>query len=57
MSVRNPQKYHVNKANTKRYRKSTIPYLQRLLNKDSLKRKSEFNQMLTFNDCKRRKRG
>ena len=55
MSVRNPLKYHVNKANTERYRKSTIPYLQRLLNKDSLKRKYEFNQLQTFNDCKRRK--
>ena len=57
MSVRNPLKYHINKANTERYKRSTIPYLQRLLNKDSQKRKSEFIQMQTFNDCKRRKMG
>ena len=55
MSVRNPLKYHVNRANTERYRKSTIPYLQRLLNKESLKRKYEFNQLQTFKNSKRRK--
>ena len=30
MNVRNPFKYHVNKANTERYRRSTVPYLQRI---------------------------
>ena len=28
--VRTPFKYHVNKANTERYRRSTVPYLQRI---------------------------
>ena len=35
MSVRNPLKYYINKANTERYKKSTITYLQRLLNKEN----------------------
>ena len=48
MHVRNPMKYELNKANTERYRKSTIPYLQRLLNTDSLKRKAEFNEFYKY---------
>ena len=36
MNVRNPLKYQLNKANTERYKKSTIPYLQGLLNKECL---------------------
>ena len=55
MNVRNPLKYHVNRANTERYRKSTIPYMQRLLNNESLKRKADFRELQTFNDSKRRK--
>ena len=35
MSVRNHLKYHINKANTERYKKSTIPYLQICFVKDS----------------------
>ena len=35
MSVRNPLKYQINKANTKRYKKSSIPYLQGLLKEKS----------------------
>ena len=38
MSLRNPQKYDVNKANTERYRRSAVPYLQRVLNKENIKR-------------------
>ena len=56
MNVRNPMKYVVNKSNTERYRRSTIPYLQRLLNTSSLKRKAEFNELNEkFNDVQRRK--
>ena len=57
MNVRNPIKYHVNKANTERYRRSTIPYLQRQLNRDSLKRKVELKDLLTFNETKRKRTG
>ena len=31
--TRNPEKYHVNMALTERYKSSSIPYMQRLLNK------------------------
>ena len=44
MNVRNPLKYHINKVNTG----STIPYLQRQLNRDHLKRKADFKDLLTF---------
>ena len=53
MDVRNPIKYHINKTNTERYRKSTIPYLQRQLNRDVLKRKSEFKYFETFFETKK----
>ena len=53
MNVRNQIKYHINKANTERYRRSTIPYLQRKLNRDILKRKCEFKYLEAFNEPKR----
>ena len=34
MKTRNPEKYHVNHANTERLRKSAVPYMQRLLNEN-----------------------
>ena len=57
MNVRNPFKYHVNKANTERYRKSTIPYLQRQLNRDVVKRKSELKDLQIFSETKRKRTG
>ena len=48
MNVRNPLKYQLNKANTERYKKSTIPHLQGLLNKEYLKRRDELNDLQTF---------
>ena len=53
MNVRNPIKYHINKANTERYRRSTIPYLQ--LNRDILKRKCEFKDLKAFIEPKRKR--
>ena len=47
MSVRNPLKYQINKANTERYKNSAIPYLQRLLNREHLKRKADFKELET----------
>ena len=55
MSMRNPIEYHINKANTERYTRSTIPYLQRQLNREILKRKSEFKDLQTFNKPKRKR--
>ena len=59
MNVRNPIKYHVSKANTERYRKSTIPYLQRQLNRDVVKRKSELKEfsVRVFSETKRKRTG
>ena len=45
MKVRHPLKYLVNKANTERYKSSSIPYMQRLLNDDNRKRKREMNDL------------
>ena len=56
MSVRNPLKYQINKANTERYKKSSIPYLQGLLNKDYAERKAEFNNLLTFKHVMKRRK-
>ena len=56
MSVRNPLKYQMNKANTERYKKSSIPYLQGLLNKDYAKRKAEVNDLLKFKHAVKRRK-
>ena len=45
----------MNKANTERYRRSTIPYLQRQLNSDVFKRKLELKDLQTFNETKRKR--
>ena len=41
MTVRNPLKYQIKKANTERLKFSTIPYMQRILNDDVKKRKKD----------------
>ena len=45
MKVRNPLKYRITKANTERYRTSSIPYMQRLLNNDHQKRKRDMSDL------------
>ena len=55
MNMRNPLKHHIKKANTEGYRRSTIPYLQRQLNREYLKRKSDFKDIQTFSEPKKRK--
>ena len=45
MKVRNPLKYRITKANTERYRTSSIPYMQRLLNDDHKKRKRDMSDL------------
>ena len=56
MKVRNPQKYRVNKANTERYKCSSIPYMQRLLNDDNKKRKNDMNDLdVELDKSKKRK--
>ena len=50
MVKRNPAKYVVNKTNTERYKKSTVPYLQRLLNKDYFEQKRDLKCLLRVNN-------
>ena len=56
MKVRNPLRYRVNKANTERYKCSTIPYMQRLLNDDNKKRKKEMNDLAVELDKSKKKK-
>ena len=54
MNVRNPDRYLVKSAKTERYKKSTIPFLQRLLNDENNKRKIELKKMQVLGDSKRK---
>ena len=54
MNVRKPGKYVVANANTERYKRSTIPYLQRLLNVENQNRKTELNKLQLVGDSKRK---
>ena len=44
MKVRNPLKYRITEANTERYRTSSIPYVQKMLNNYHQKRKLVVNK-------------
>ena len=51
-------KYKINKANTERYKNSSIPYMQRLLNDDSKKRKREMIDLnIELSNSKKRRQG
>ena len=50
MEKRSPEKYIVNHSNTERYRKSAVPYLQRLLNMDYSKQKKDLRNLLQVNN-------
>ena len=50
MKKRSPEKYLVNHTNSERYRKSAVPYLQRLLNKDFSKQKKDLKCLLQVNN-------
>ena len=54
MNVRNPDKYAVTKANTERYKRSTIPFLQRFLNVENHNRKMELNKLKLAGNSKRK---
>ena len=49
ISVRNKEKYHVNHANTERYKNSTIPYLQRKLNESNKIERKRLRALLQVN--------
>ena len=50
MAKRSPEKYVVKYINSERYRKSAVPYLQRLLNKDYSKQKKDLKNLLQVNN-------
>ena len=50
MKKRNPEKYVVKHTNSERYRRSAVPYLQRLLNKDYAKQKKDLKSLLQVNN-------
>ena len=50
MKKRNHEKYIVKSANTERYRKSAVPFLQRLLNDDYRKQKNDLKSLLQVNN-------
>ena len=50
MKKRCPEKYDVNLTNSERYKKSAVPYLQRLLNDDYLKQKKDLRNLLQVNN-------
>ena len=50
MAKRSPEKYVVKYTNCERYRKSAVPYLQRLLNKDYSKQKKDLKNLLQVNN-------
>ena len=52
--VRNPDKYVVKGANTERYKKSAVPFLQRQLNNDNSKRKKELKRLNSIGESKRK---
>ena len=56
MSLRNPMKYAVKKSNTERLKRSSIPFMQNLLNMDNRKRKMEFDDLnKQLNQTKKRR--
>ena len=50
MKKRDHEKYVVTSANTERYRRSAIPFLQRLLNDDYRKQKKDLKSLLQVNN-------
>ena len=50
MRIRNPEKYVVNISKTERHKRSTVPFLQRLLNEDYLKQKKDLSKLLQVNN-------
>ena len=56
MRKRNSFKFAVKRANTERLKRSSIPYMQRLLNTDSRKRKYDLEHLMSeFSEPKRLK--
>ena len=50
MKKRNHERYFVKSANTERYRRSAVPFLQRLLNDDYRRQKKDLKCLLQVNN-------
>ena len=50
MNKRSPERFVVNTARTERFRRSAVPFLQRLLNEDYKKQKKELSCLLQVNN-------
>ena len=46
MKVRDPLKYQIKKANTERFKGSSVIYMQKLLNEDHKRRRREMNEIM-----------
>ena len=50
MIERNPERYMVMNSKSERHRRSAVPYLQRLLNKDYLRQKKDLSKLFRVNN-------
>ena len=50
MSMRNPERFVVNICSTERYKRSAVPFLQRLLNEDYSKQRKDLAKLLRVNN-------
>ena len=50
MGKRNPERYMVMNSKTERHRRSAVPFLQRLLNKDYLRQKKDLSKLFRVNN-------
>ena len=50
MNRRNPERFVVKTANTERFKRSAIPFLQRLLNEDYIRQKKDLSSLLQVNN-------
>ena len=56
MISRNSEKYHIKKSNTLRHKQSSVPFLQRLLNKDSFEKNMSLKRLFKNELVKRPKK-
>ena len=50
MSKRNTERFVINNSSTERYKRSAVPFLQRLLNDDYSKQRKELAKLLQVNN-------
>ena len=50
MNMRNPERFVINISSTERYKRSAVPFLQRLLNEDFSKQRNDLAKVLRVNN-------